>query len=116
MPPRLPPITAANCADAEMVGEPRLRIDPVLDRHQRKIGAPGLAGGRIDRQRAGRAEAAAEVVDADDEEAVGVERLAGPDHVVPPADVVRIALVVAGDVVRCVQRVADEHRVGARRR
>ena len=64
----------------------------------------------------GRAEAAAEVVDADDEEAVGVERLARPDHVVPPADVVGIVGVVAGDVVRRVERVADQHRVAARRR
>ena len=30
--------------DAEMVGEPRLGRDPVLDRHHREIGAPRLAG------------------------------------------------------------------------
>ena len=45
---------------------------------------------------------------------VGVERLAGANHVVPPADVVRVARVGAGDVVRGVQGVADEHGVRAR--
>ena len=56
--------------DAEAVGEARLRLDPVLDRDHREVRAPGLAGRRVDRRRAGRAEAAAEVVRADDEEAV----------------------------------------------
>ena len=99
--------------DAEAVGEPRLRIDPVLDGDDREVGAPRLAGRRIVRRRAARAEAAAEVVHADDEEALGVERLARAHHVVPPADVVLVALVVAGDVMRRVQRMADEHRVAA---
>ena len=102
--------------NAEAIGEPRLRVDPVLDGDQRKIGAPRRAGRGIRRQRSGRAEAAAEVVDADDEEAIGVERLARTDHVVPPADVVGLAFVVAGDVVRRVERVADEHRVRPRPR
>ena len=101
--------------DAELVGESRLRVDPVLDGDQRKLRAPRLAGRRIDRERPGRAEAAAEIVDAHDEEAVGVERLARPDHVVPPADVVRIVGVVARHVMRRVERMADEHRVVARR-
>ena len=35
--------------DAEAVGEPRLRLDPVLHCHHREVGAPGLAGrGLID--------------------------------------------------------------------
>jgi hypothetical protein len=60
--------------------------------------------------RAGTSEAGAEVVDADDEEAVGVHRLAGADHVVPPAGAFRFG-VVAGHVMRRVQRVADQDGV-----
>jgi hypothetical protein len=56
-----------------------------------------------------------DVVVADDEEAVGVERLAGPDHVVPPTEVVRLAGIGAGNVMRSVQRVTDQHGVRARR-
>ena len=98
--------------DAEPVGEPRLRVDPVLDGDHREVAAPRPPGVRVERQGPRGAEAAAEVVHADDEEALRVERLARPDHVVPPADVVLVAGVVPGHVVRRVQRVADEHRVG----
>jgi len=98
--------------DAQMIGEPRLGRHPVLHRHHREVGAPRLAGFRVGALWAGGAVAAAEVVHADDEEAVGIHRLARPDHVVPPADVVRVVGVVARDVVGGVERMADQNRVG----
>ncbi|MNN33750.1 hypothetical protein D3C81_1475200 [compost metagenome] len=101
--------------DAERVGHARLRIDPVLHRHHREGRAIRLAGRGIHAHRPGRAEARTQVVDADDEEAVGVERLARTHHVVPPAQVARVVGVDAGDMVRGVERVAHQHRVGARR-
>ena len=62
-----------------------------------------LARRGVGRARPGRALAAAEEVRADDVEAVGVDRLAGPDQRVPPV----AGLGVAG------QRVADVDRRGA---
>src|SRR6185295_20424045 len=100
--------------DAEMVGKAPLRLDPVLDRDYGEIRAPGLAGLRVDRSRPGRAEAAADVVRADDEEAARVERLVRADEVVPPADIALVVLIEPGHMVRSVQGMADEHRVGAR--
>ncbi len=43
----------------------------------------------------------------------GIERLAGADHVVPPARVAGVLAVGTGNVVRCIERMADQHRVGA---
>ena len=51
----------------------------------------------------------------DDEEAVGVERLARADQVVPPAGAGRVAVMARGMRVAG-QRVADEDRVAARPR
>ena len=115
---RLHPAEAAThdrrpLPDAQPIGEPRLRVDPVLDRDERKIGPPRLPGLRVRRQRSGRPEAAPQIVDADDEESVRVERLAGTHHVVPPADVLGLVLVESRDVVRSVERMTDEHRVRA---
>jgi len=54
---------------------------------------------------------AAEVVQADDEEAIGVDGLAGADAVVPPARFAIVGAVVAGGVVMAGQGVANQYRI-----
>ena len=54
---------------------------------------------------------AAQVVDADDVKATRIERLAGTDHIVPPADVVGIVGIATCDVVRRIERMAHQHRI-----
>jgi hypothetical protein len=80
MPPIEPPMHAEQRLDAEMVEQHRLRAHHVADGDHRQVEAVGRAGRRIGRGRAGRAHAAADDVGADDEVAVGVDRLAGADH------------------------------------
>jgi hypothetical protein len=104
--------------DAEGIDETGLRIDPVFHRDDREVAAvgPPVRGGiGIRARRPGRAEARARVVDADDEEAIGVERLARTDQVVPPAFALRLPWIRAGDMVRRVEGVADENGVAAAR-
>ena len=62
MPPIEPPITRKQLVDAEMVDQHRLRAHHVADGDDRQVEAVGLAGRRIGRGRAGRAEAAADDV------------------------------------------------------
>ena len=97
--------------NAKSVEQRSLRIDPVFDRHHREVGAVDAAGRRVGVHGTGRAEARAQVVDADDEEAIGVEWLARADHVVPPAFRLLLTFVHARDVVRGIERMAHQHRV-----
>ena len=93
------------------IEQARLGIDPVLHRDHGEVRAVDLARVRVDVHGPGRAETRAQVVDADDEEAVGVHGLAGADHGVPPAFRLFLARVDPRHVVRSIQRVADQYRV-----
>ena len=98
--------------NAQVVDHTHLRVHPVFHRDNRKIGAIDAPGVRVQVHGPGRAKAGTEVVDADDEEAVGVQRLARADHVVPPAFALGLTFIDAGHMVRGVQCMADQHRVG----
>ena len=70
---------------AKPVGKPCLGVYPILDREHRKVGAPCLGCGRIDRHWSGRTKTAPKVIDTHDEKSLCVDRLTWPNHVVPPA-------------------------------
>src|SRR5690606_9808957 len=91
-----------------------LRQNHVATGDDRKPHRIGLAVRRAAR-RPGRAHAAADHVRADHVEAVGVDRLAGAHHAVPPARLARDR-VWTGDVLVARQRMKDEDRVGFVRR
>ena len=102
---------AEQAVDAEMVEQHGLGAHHVGDGDDRKVDAPGRAGGRIGRGRPGRAHAAADHVRADDEETVGVDRLARSDHGVPPAGPSGDRM-DGRDMLVAGQRMADEDGVG----
>ena len=103
--------------DAELVEERALGPHHVGDGDHREVRAVRAAGRRVDRRRARRAAAAAEQVRGDDVVAVGVERLARPDHPVPPAEPLAGRAVAVGGaepVPRALRgrRLRDARRVG----
>ncbi len=107
--------------DAEVVEEREMGVDNVGDIEMGEGGAEGLAGFGVDAGRAGGAVAAAEVVGADDKEAVGVDGFAGSHHFVPPSVVELLGPVVAafgrgrvvsGDVVGAGEGVEEKDGIG----
>src|SRR5215210_2222240 len=71
--------------DAELFDEFALGVDHIANRDDWEAHRVGAAGKRIDRCWAGAPLAATEEVRAEDEVAVRVDRLAGPDQRRPPA-------------------------------
>ena len=74
-------------ANAKLVEQEREGMDLIGGGHGRKRGTPVAAGFRIDRSRPGAAITAAEIVGANDKMFVGIDCLAGADHVFPPTGV-----------------------------
>ena len=80
----------------------------------KRITAIALSGiGGIERHRPRGPKAAAEIVHANHEKPPGIDRLARPHHVVPPAEVLGVARRHASDMVRGVQRMAHQHCIAA---
>ena len=61
---------------------------------------------------AGRAKAGTQIVHTDHKEAACIDGFTGPNHVVPPAFTFVLAFVDARDMVRRIQRMANENRIG----
>ena len=91
--------------DAERLEQRALHVDHVADGHGGRFRLRPEDGVPLGAARPGGAVAASERVAADDEVPGGVERTLGPNQRAPPV----------GHVRRTGQRVADEHRVVARR-
>ena len=109
-------MTAAKRAMPSLVREPRLRRDPVFHRDHREAAAPRLAGSGLTLHGPVEPWQPPRLFTPITKKRSVSTGLPGPDHVVPPADVARVVRVAARDVVRGVERVADQHRVRARRR
>ena len=76
---------AGQALDAEGAHDVQRGVGAVLDGQLGEIEPVEVAGPRIDRGRTGGALAAAQRIDADDEPAVAVDRLARAEHRFPPA-------------------------------
>ena len=131
MPPSEPPATAASRSIPSSSRNARSVLTMSATVITGKSETVRLARRRVERRRPGRPAAAAEQVRGDDEVPVGVERLAGADHPVPPAEPLpgRAVAVVgpepvagalrrrlvreAGRVGVAAERVADEDHVVA---
>ena len=105
---------AEQLVNAEMVHQHGLGAHHVGNGHHRQVEPPGLARFRIDRGGTGAAHAAADHIRADDEIAVGIDRLAGTDHGLPPAGLAGDRMHI-GHVLVARQGMADQHRIGLRR-
>src|SRR5690606_29728871 len=60
----------------------------------------------------GRTETGTEIIDTDDEKTIGIQRLAGPDHIVPPATCASIISISTSNMMRGIQCMTHQHRIG----
>ena len=88
-----------------------LHVDHIFDGDERETASVGHAGGGVDVGRTRRSPATPEYVRADDEQAIGVDGLAGADKSVPPARLVVFVVLREMRVAR--NRMTDEHRIAA---
>jgi hypothetical protein len=94
-----------------MVDQHTLGMYHVGDRDHRETQPVGFAGGRIGFLRAHRAKAPSQHIGAQDEVAVGIQRLARPHHYIPPS-LLAGGWMRFGDELVTGQRMADQDRVG----
>ena len=102
---------AEQFVDAQLIYEQRLRADHVADCHHRHAEPVKLACCRIGGSGPGCPKAAAEHIRADDEIAVRIDGLAGPDHYFPPAGLAGQRMGI-GDMLVPGQRMADQNGIG----
>ena len=107
-----PPGHGQPAADPEMVGHPGLDPHHVADGHNREARPVAAPVDGVEVDRAGGPLAAAEHVGAHHEVAVGVDRLAGTDQLVPPAGCGMRSAALAGGVGVAGEGVAHQHGVG----
>jgi hypothetical protein len=60
-----------------------------------------------------RTKTGANIVDANDKKPIRIHGLAGTDHIVPPAYAFGIVIVIAGNVMRGIERMTHQDRVAA---
>jgi hypothetical protein len=108
MPPIEPPVT--HFLDPQRIEQHRLRADHVADGDKGEFQPIGFAGRGRDLGRSRRSHASADDIGADDEEAVGIDRLSGADHHVPPTGLAGHGLGTGDELIHR-QCMADEHGV-----
>ena len=97
--------------DTQVIRQPGLTVHPVPYPQGGEIRPPGLPRLRVEGDRSGGAVAAAEIVQADDKEVIGINGFARTDAFIPPARLAIPGAVVARGVMMPGQCVTDEHGV-----
>ena len=93
------------------VGQQCLALDPVAHGDDRKLRAEGLSGFRVDTVWPCAAVTAAQIVQADNEKTVGIDRFAWANATVPPARFPVVSGMIAGGMMVATQGMADKNGV-----